>query len=231
MSLKPCVVARTTLAVWPVSSAFVAAVVPWKIIRTDSGSTPASASAASACTNASPGSPGVDGTFATRTLPSTLVAIASVNVPPMSMPTTQRESATGALRREVPDQRRHLGGKDLQSPPLHVPLEPREIEPGDKFQIAARRPPVFINRAGHLRRRPEDDGLAQRVGFGARHRRRQPRLAGLAPRVLHVLVLPGHVPAAVPDQLPGVPTVPGQDRPGPAGRESPPPPPPVPPLP
>src|SRR5258706_1880847 len=158
MSLKPCVVARTTLAVWPVSSAFVAAVVPWKIIRTDSGSTPASASAASACTNASPGSPGVDGTFATRTLPSTLVAIASVNVPPMSMPTTQRESAapepvapesvapesvaresaTGAVRREVPDQRRHLSGKDLQSPPLHVPLEPREIEPGDKFQIAGR---------------------------------------------------------------------------------------------
>src|SRR5260221_4588126 len=218
MSLKPCVVARTTLAVWPVSSAFVAAVVPWKIIRTDSGSTPASASAASACMNASPGSPGVDGTFATRTLPSTLVAIASVNVPPMSMPTTQRESAapesvapesvaresaTGAVRRQVPDQRRHLGGKDLQSPPLHVPLEPREIEPGDKFQIAARRPPVFINRAGHLRRRPEDDGLAQRVGFGARHRRRQPRLAALAPRGLHVLVLPGHVTAAVPHQLPG----------------------------
>ncbi len=89
-------VASTTRAVCPVSSALVATVVPWKIIFTAAGRTPASASAVSARSKARPGSAGVDGTLATRTSPSALVAMASVKVPPTSMPTTQPAAGPGS---------------------------------------------------------------------------------------------------------------------------------------
>src|SRR6266567_5682757 len=219
MSPKPCVAARTTRAVRPVSSAFVATVVPWKIITTDSGRTPASARAARARSNARPGSAGVDGTFATRTSPPALVAIASVNVPPTSTPTTQPGSATGDVRGKVPDQRGHLLGECPHGLALHVPREAGEVQARDEDQVPARRPPVLIDRAGHLRRGPEDDGLPKRVLLGGGHRRRQPRLAGTAPGAIHVLVLPGHVPAGVPDQIPGVRAIPGEDRQMHADRE------------
>src|SRR5262249_15086136 len=204
MSLKPSVVARTTEAACPVSSALVAAVVPWKIISTESGRTPASARATSARSNARPGSAGVDGTFATRTLPSELVAIASVNVPPISMPTTQPGSATSAIRGKLPDERRYLAGEDVQGSTLHLPGQPREVQTRDERQVASCCPPVIIDHGRHALGRAEDDGRTQRFFVRDRHWRRQPRVAGSAPSAFHVLVLPADVPAVILDQLPAV---------------------------
>src|ERR1022692_1009013 len=220
MSRNPAVVASTTFAVRPVSSAFVATVVPWKIIRMAAGTTPCAASEASARSNARPGSSGVDGTLAISTRPSEVVAIASVKVPPMSMPTTQPGSldsarpvsATAACPGQFPDSRHHLAGEQVKRPALQVPWQAGEVEPGNEVQVAAGCLAVPVDLASDLRRRAEHDRSTQCVFFRGRQWRGRQRVAFPGSRGLHVVVLPGDVAVIVADQLPRVLAVPGEDR-------------------
>src|SRR5262249_61870699 len=70
---------------------------------------------------------------------------------------------------------------------------------------------VLVERCGHLCRGPQDDGVPERGLIGGGHRRRKPRLACPASGALHVLVLPGPVAEGIPDQVPAVRAVPGED--------------------
>ena len=189
------------------SSAFVAAVVPWKIIADGgpAGRRGRRASEASARSKASPGSSGVDGTLAISTRPSEVVAIASVKVPPMSMPTTQPvSSATAACPGQFPDSRRHLAGEQVERAALQVPWQAGEVRPGNEVQVAAGCPAVPVDLLSDLRRIAEHDRGAQRVVC----RRRSAAGAGRGspcpgPRGLHVVVFPGDVAVIVPDASSG----------------------------
>src|SRR5512143_3828998 len=89
MSRKPSVATKSTRPMRPVRTAFVAMVVPWESSRTSAGTNASTASSVDASARPIDGSSGVEGTFATRRLPSLPIATASVNVPPTSTATTQ----------------------------------------------------------------------------------------------------------------------------------------------